>query len=326
MLNVNSLVTSFDVGKETITVLEGVSLQVNEGSTVGLVGESGSGKSVIALSILRLLANNGRVDSGDIYWNNRSVLNCSEKEMRSIRGGEIGLIFQNPLAALNPVFTIGQQFCETLRLHQQLSKDEAVQKTIEWLKKVNISDPENRIHDYPHQFSLGMCQRIMIALAACTEPHLLIADEPTASLDVTIQAQILALLNNIQSSTNMGILLISHDLGVIAQHCDYIYVMYLGKIVESGSPEQVFCSPKHPYTKALISSIPVPDPTIKHVPTLLKGDVPNLRDLPPGCRFHPRCPSVQPDCSLRQPKLEPIEGGEMACFYPNRVGLSENKN
>jgi len=282
------------------------------------VGESGSGKSVTAYSILGLLPSTGRVSGGEISWNGKSLLEMPEKELRQIRGSEIGLIFQNPLAALNPVFTIGNQLIETLCIHRSCSKDEARVRALDLLKKVNIPDPESRIDDYPHQFSLGMCQRIMIALVLAMKPKLLIADEPTASLDVTIQAQLLTLLNQLKDDENMSMLIISHDLGVVAQNCDEILVYYLGKIVEKGTPEQIFLNPQHPYTQALIAAIPSPDPRVKKKSALLVGDIPSPIYLPRGCRFHTRCPHAEEQCRVSEPELKESQVGSShysACFF-----------
>lgn len=317
MLKVKNLKTTFDVGDQVVTAVDDVSFEVPKGKIIGLVGESGSGKSVTALSILNLLAANGSVKSGEVIWNGQNLLSLNSKEKTKFRGNEIGLIFQNPLASLNPVFTVGNQLVETIVLHQKVTKDDAKKIAIDLLREVNIADPEQRFCDYPHQFSLGMCQRIMIALTLSMKPKLLIADEPTASLDVTIQAQILDLLHRLQKEYEMSILLISHDLGVIAQHCDYILVMYLGKIVEAGSPEAIFKKPLHPYTQALISAIPIPDPTQKKIPQLLKGDIPSPLNIPKGCRFHPRCPKVMPECKEKDPVFCKHGDSEVACWLYN---------
>ncbi len=321
LLEVKDLNAQFSVGKQTVTALDGISFDIQKNQTVGIVGESGSGKSVTALSIMGLLASNGKITQGQINYNGQNLVGLNQMYYRQIRGKEIGLIFQNPMAALNPVFTIGNQMIETIRLHTQKSKAEAQDYAISLLTAVGIPDPQTRLTQYPHQFSLGMCQRVMIALTLSMSPKLLIADEPTASLDVTIQAQILTLLAQLKKDTGMSMLIISHDLGVMAQHCDHILVMYLGKIVESGTPEDIFKRPKHPYTQALISSIPSTDPTKKHAPTLLKGDIPSPLHLPTGCRFHTRCPKAQPNCATTEPQLQQIESQKFACFYATLLPL-----
>ncbi len=315
MLNVRNLKTVFQVGNHTVTAVDGISFEIPERTVVGLVGESGSGKSVTSLSLLKLLANNGRIVSGSVEWKGQDILKLNDEELRKIRGCEIGFIFQNPQASLNPVFSIGNQLIETIQIHHHVSKQEAAQRTVALLKKVNIPDAETRMNDYPHQFSMGMCQRIMIAMTLAMQPELLIADEPTASLDVTIQAQILELLDELKTGYNMSVLLISHDLGIIAQHCDTILIMYLGRIVEKGTPEQIFENPLHPYTQALLSSIPVPDPKKKRRPIVLKGDIPSPMRLPTGCRFHPRCPKAFDKCPLVDPPLFKKEDQhEAACL------------
>ena len=258
MLEVKNLRTVFKNQDQDIVAVNDVSFTIPDNQMVGLVGESGSGKSITALSIINLLPPNGYITNGEINWNGQDLLSLTESEKRYIRGREIGLIFQNPLAALNPVFTIGNQMVETIKLHHGVATAEAKDLAIDFLKKVKIPDPHIRINHYPHQFSIGMCQRIMIALTLSMNPTLLIADEPTASLDVTIQAEILDLLNELRNEYKLSILFISHDLSVVAQHCDHILVMYLGNLVEEGNPDQIFKSPQDPYTQKLISSIPIP--------------------------------------------------------------------
>tara|TARA_A100001015_G_C15039600_1_gene738731 strand:+ start:1994 stop:2794 length:801 start_codon:yes stop_codon:yes gene_type:complete len=262
MLELINLKTEFLIGDRYMTAVNDVSLTVEKGKTVGLVGESGSGKSVTSLSTLRLLPNNARC-SGKILWKSQDLKTASESTMRAIRGREIAMIFQNPLAALNPVFTIANQMIETIMLHHPVTKEVAREKAIQLLDRVKIPNPKERINDYPHQFSLGMCQRIMIAITLAMKPDLIIADEPTASLDVTVQTQIMALLNELQEEHDMSMLLISHDLGVIAQNCDYIYIMYHGNIVEEGPTYDIFKHPKNAYTQALIAAIPSIEPPKK---------------------------------------------------------------
>lgn len=313
MLEVTGLTTEFINGNHRIRAVDGVSFQVREDEVIGLVGESGSGKSITALSAMNLVPGNAHV-SGSVKWNGDEVLTMSPGDHRRFLGREVGMIFQNPLASLNPVFTIGAQLIETIMLHQAVSKSEATHIAIELLSKVKIPDAKARMKDYPHQFSLGMCQRIMIALTMAMKPRLMIADEPTASLDVTIQAQVLALLNTLRAEYKMSILLISHDLGIISQFCDRILIMYLGRIVESGTPAQIFKTPQHPYTQALISAIPVPDPDFRMNPQLIAGDIPSPSCLPTGCRFHPRCPKAIDLCRSVDPQLAEYRDGHfVAC-------------
>jgi len=306
------------VGHDTVTAVDDVSFNVKNNQFVGVVGESGSGKSVTMLSIMDLLAHNGRIESGQVIWEGQDLLTLSTRERRQYMASDgvskMGLIFQNPMAALNPVFTVGNQMIETIQLHQKVDKDEARSIAIELLRQVNIPDPDARINAYSHELSLGMCQRVMVALTLAIQPRLLIADEPTASLDVTIQAQMIDLIQSIRASHQMSILMISHDLGLVAQHCDYIYVMYLGRIVESGTPNALFVSPKHPYTQALISSIPNPDPRVKTIPQLIQGDVPSPLNIPSGCRFHPRCPQAMPECSRVTPTMKTVDDRWVECL------------
>jgi len=315
ILNINSLTTTFTVGNDRLTAINNISFTIKKGEVVGLVGESGSGKSVTAYSIMRLLPANGQISSGNITYKNTSLTSLTEKEMRRFRGKEMGLIFQNAQAALNPVFTIGNQLMETIQIHQKMKKKAAYECAINWLKKVGISDPEKRMKQYPHECSLGMCQRIMIALTLSMEPSLLIADEPTASLDVTIQAQILSLLGQLKNELNMSVLMVSHNLGVIAQHCDRVIVMYCGRIVESGPTKELFSDPKHPYTKALLRSIPVANPNHKQIIEPLKGDVPSRINLPEGCPFHPRCPEAKDTCTKDIPPLKQLHQRTYECIH-----------
>jgi oligopeptide/dipeptide ABC transporter ATP-binding protein len=314
MLEVKDLKTVFDVGqKKIVTAVDGISFGIKDGDVVGLVGESGSGKSVTALSIMGLLASNARVESGEILWKGRDLLSLSQDDIRAVRGRDIGLIFQNPLAALNPVFTIGNQMVETIQHHFSYDYNKSKDLALEWLNRVNIPDPEARFNQYPHECSIGMCQRIMIALTLLIKPQLLIADEPTASLDVTIQAQILQLLADLKKELGMSVLLVSHDMGVVAQHCDRVMVMYLGQIVEEGPTDLIFSDPKHPYTKALIRAIPSPDPRKKQDFEPLMGDVPSPLNIPSGCRFHPRCKDRLDQCLVDVPDVTSIDGTQVSC-------------
>lgn len=313
MLNVKDLKVYFGEGEKAVKAVDGLSLDIQEGEIVGLVGESGCGKTVTSFSLLRLLPSTATV-SGEIVWNGKNIIGMNNKELRNLRGSEISMIFQNPVASLNPVYTVGKQVMDVLRLHRKLSKEEARKEAINLFKLVNIPDPHSRIDDYPHQFSGGMCQRIMISMAIAARPKLLIADEPTASLDVTIQAQIIELLRDLKTELGMSILMISHDLGVIANMCDRIAIMYLGRIVEIGSADDVFKRPAHPYTRALLDSIPVPDPDKKEL-QVLTGDIPSPIDLPRGCRFESRCKYRTEKCSTAYPEYTDIGKGHLAaCF------------
>lgn len=314
MLTVQNLSTEFTTDEGSLRAVDGISLAVNTGEFVGIVGESGSGKSVSAHSIMGLLPKTATC-KGSVKWADRELIGSSEPQWREIRGKEIGLIFQNAQAALNPVFTIGSQMIETIVLHHGGTKEVARERAIELLRQVNLTDPKARMDQYPHECSLGMCQRIMIAITLAMEPRLLIADEPTASLDVTVQAQIMRLIKALQTRLGMGVLMISHDLGLVAQTCDRVYIMYLGKIVESGTPEQLFRSPKHPYTQALIAAIPSADPGSKNDSVPLTGEVPSPFHLPKGCRFNTRCPHVMDQCRTDEPALKECGTGRFsACF------------
>lgn len=312
MLEVKELSVQFSHHTHIIKAVDGVSFNIAPKTIVGLVGESGSGKSMTAASLLNLLPANART-TGQVVWQGQNVLTMSSSELRHLRGGQIGLIFQNPLAALNPVFTIGNQLIETICLHHAVTKKEAQDMAIDLITKVQIPDAALRLNQYPHEFSLGMCQRLMIALTLAMRPKLLIADEPTASLDVTVQAQILELLHQLKEEFEMSILLISHDLGVIAQNCDEILVMYLGKIIEKGHPHDIFQNPLHPYTQALIAAIPSPFQK-RHVEArVLTGDIPSPLNLPTGCRFHPRCAQALELCKSQEPCLKPVQTREVSC-------------
>lgn len=314
MLKVQDLKTVFKKGSKELVAVDGISFEVPKNKIVGLVGESGSGKSITLCSILNLLPKNGRIENGSILWNDIDLTGLPEAQLRKIRGSEIALIFQNPLAALNPVYTIGNQLIETIRLHQKVSVEDARHIGINFLRRVHIPEPEERMNDYPHQFSMGMCQRAMIAITLAMKPKLLMADEPTASLDVTIQAQIIGLLKELQTELSMSILLVSHDLGVIAQSCDEICIMYLGSIVEKGTPKDIFGNPLHPYTQALIHAIPSPNPEEKQVMQVVKGEMPSPLNLPQGCRFHTRCPHVMEKCKTHNPPLVERSNRLTACY------------
>lgn len=324
VLEVKDLVVEFRTDRGTIKAVNGVNFDVFKGKTVGIVGESGSGKSVSALAIMGLIPNPpGRVASGQILFNGKSLVHMTPGDMRKIRGNKIAMIFQEPMTSLNPVFTIGNQIEEVIELHQpHLSKKEREAKAIDMLRLVGIPSPDKRVKEYPHQLSGGMRQRVMIAIALSCEPDILIADEPTTALDVTIQAQILELMKKLQKELGMGIILITHDLGVVAETCDTVAVMYCGQIVETADVKTLFNHPRHPYTKGLMDSIPSFDSTSGHKKDRLRtieGMVPSLFDLPPGCNFQDRCINVTEKCRGVQgePKLmEMNKDHYAACFNP----------
>jgi len=289
LLKIRDLSVAFEVDEGEVQALDGVSLEVAQGQTLGLVGESGCGKSVTALSVMRLLPKPmGKILSGSISFEGKDLLKLSPEEMREVRGNEIGMIFQEPMNALNPVKKIGAQLSEVYLLHQNLPKKEAWKKSVEMLDKVGIPSPETRVFEYPHQLSGGMRQRVVIAMALACKPKLIIADEPTTALDVTVQAQILELLNELQENLGSSVLLITHDLGVIAETCDEVCVMYAGRIVERACTRELFANPRHAYTQGLLSSIPRIDGIPKTKLVAIEGMVPSLSALKPGCRFAPR--------------------------------------
>jgi len=304
-------------GREQVAV-DGVSLTLGPGEVLGIVGESGCGKTLTALSILRLIPNPpGRIAGGQILFRGQDLAHASEKAMNQIRGKEISMIFQEPMTALNPVFKIGEQIGETMRVHDGLTRAQARSGALQMLERVGISNPAQRLGQYPHELSGGMRQRVMIAIALACRPQILIADEPTTALDVTIQAQILLLLRELQSELGMAVVLITHDLGVVAQVVDRVAVMYAGRIVEEGSATAVFERPSHPYTRLLLESIPTLDQQQDRLQTI-PGMVPSLSNLPTGCRFHPRCPDVRPACLAAAPaSFEVAPGHRAACIAVN---------
>jgi peptide/nickel transport system ATP-binding protein len=318
ILEVKSLETSFSTDRGVLKAVDEVSFDLYPGKTVGIVGESGCGKSVTSLSIMRLIPSPpGKITGGEILYKGKSLLGLSMEQMRKIRGNEISMIFQEPMTSLNPVFTIGNQLIEAILLHQDLSKGEAINKAIEMLKLVGIPAPDKRIHDYPHQLSGGMRQRVMIAMALSCNPQILIADEPTTALDVTIQAQILDLLRDLQQKVGMAIMLITHDLGVVAEMAHEVVVMYAGRVVERALVNDLFDHPMHPYTKGLLNSIPIlnRDPTGKIKKSRLEpipGIVPSLLDLPVGCRFQERCKYVEDACRAKEPELRTVAPGRQS--------------
>jgi oligopeptide/dipeptide ABC transporter ATP-binding protein len=324
VLEVKDLVVEFRTDRGTVKAVNGVNFDVYKGKTVGIVGESGSGKSVSALAIMGLIPNPpGRVAGGDIKFNGKSLLGLEASEMRKIRGNKIAMIFQEPMTSLNPVYTIGNQIEEVVELHQpHLSKAERAAKAVDMLRLVGIPSPEKRVKEYPHQLSGGMRQRVMIAIALSCEPDILIADEPTTALDVTIQAQILELMKKLQKELGMGIILITHDLGVVAETCDDVAVMYCGQIVERADVKTLFSHPQHPYTKGLMESIPSFDSTKsekKERLQTIEGMVPSLFNLPDGCNFQARCSKVTEACKGKngEPSLREIGSGHsVSCFNP----------
>ncbi|MFQ6617391.1 MAG: ABC transporter ATP-binding protein [Fidelibacterota bacterium] len=304
LLQVRNLSTHFFTAEAISRAVDGISFHIYDGETLGLVGESGCGKSVSCLSIMRLIPQPpGRIVGGEILFRGVDLLKIKEDEMRKIRGNEISMIFQEPMTSLNPVFTCGDQIQEAIELHQKLKKKEAREKTIEMLKLVKIPGPEQRYREYPHQLSGGMRQRVMIAMALSCSPSLLIADEPTTALDVTVQAQILDLIGDLQKRFNMAVIIITHDFGVIAEIADRVEVMYAGKIVESASVSEIFNDPLHPYTLGLLNSIPKLAEKVKRLP-VIEGNVPNPAEYPSGCRFHPRCYMRIRECSEVEPPFE----------------------
>ncbi len=315
LLSVESLVTSFRTERAVIRAVDGISFSVKRGETIGLVGESGCGKSVTSLSILRLIQTPpGRIESGRIVFGGQDLLALGDDGMRGIRGNRISMIFQEPMTSLNPVFTVGDQIGEVFRIHQGLGRKAARAKAIEMLKLVRIPAPESRVDEYPHQLSGGMRQRVMIAMALACRPELLIADEPTTALDVTIQAQILDLMAKLQAELNMAILLITHDLGVVAEVCRYVIVMYAGRIAEEGPVSAIFREARHPYTAGLMRSIPRLGRKTEYLPTI-EGTVPSLAALPKGCRFQTRCPHAFDRCRQEEPPLIAVgEGHRAACW------------
>ena len=314
LLRIEDLHTQFHVHGGTVKAVDGVNLSIPPKATVGLVGESGSGKSITALSIMRLLEKNGRITAGHVWFRDRDLVALTEEEMRDVRGNDVSMIFQEPMTALNPVYTCGDQIAEAVRLHQKVEPKAAFDRAIEVLRLVGISDPKRRAKQYPHELSGGMRQRVMIAMALSTNPELLIADEPTTALDVTIQAQILRLMRNLKGEFGSAILLITHDLGVVAEMCDSVAVMYAGRIVEHASTTELFTNPKHPYTQGLLASIPRLGKKQDRL-HVITGSVPNPLALPPGCAFRPRCPVKAPRSESEIPALKAV-GAEhlVACW------------
>jgi peptide/nickel transport system ATP-binding protein len=319
LLDVKGLKTHFFTDEGVVRAVDGIDFHINKGETVGVVGESGCGKSVTALSVMRLIPTPpGRIVEGQINYEGRNLLDLTPSAMRKIRGKEISMIFQEPMTSLNPVFTVGEQIAEALRLHEGLGRRDAMDKTVEMLRLVHIPNAERRVKEYPHQLSGGMRQRVMIAMALSCSPKLLIADEPTTALDVTIQAQILDLLNELKAELHMAVMLITHDMGVIAETAQRVIVMYAAQVVEEATVEELFKEPLHPYTQGLLRSIPRIDTAAIEKPRLatIPGTVPTLRgQAKPGCRFAPRCQFAKPAHFENDPVIKEIRPGHrVACF------------
>jgi oligopeptide/dipeptide ABC transporter ATP-binding protein len=315
LLRVENLRTWFDSDRGPIRAVDGVDFELEAGRTLGLVGESGSGKSVTALSVMRLVDETGHIaDDSRVFFDGRDLTRLGERQMEQVRGNDISMIFQEPMTSLNPVFTVSEQIAEALRHHERLGAKEAQARAVEMLDLVGIPEAARRAKDYPHQMSGGMRQRVMIAIALACDPKLLIADEPTTALDVTIQAQILELMSELRERLGMSILLITHDLGVVAEMCDDVAVMYGGRVVERGPAEDVFTSPQHPYTEALLQSIPLLGMTQAEPLRVIRGTVPSPLDWPPGCRFQPRCDYAFDRCVEEHPPLLRVARQQSACW------------
>ncbi|GGG03621.1 peptide ABC transporter ATP-binding protein [Paenibacillus abyssi] len=327
VLEIRDLRTSYFTEGGEVKAVDGISLNVPKGKTLGIVGESGSGKSIMALSILRLIFNPGRIVAGELLYNGADLLKKSEKQMRSIRGNNISMIFQEPMTSLNPVYTVGEQIAEVYQIHENMNKKQAMSKAVDMLRLVGIPSPEKRVHQYPFELSGGMRQRIMIAIALACNPDVLIADEPTTALDVTIQAQILELIKDLQQKLHMSVIIITHDLGVVAETCDDVAVMYCGKVVEYADVRTLFTAPKHPYTVGLLNSLPRHD-VDKEELEAIKGSVPSPFELPEGCRFAPRCPHAAKICFEQLPELNKLEDrSQVRCWiYTDKWGQQPEVN
>ncbi|GFR36090.1 ABC transporter ATP-binding protein [Thermobrachium celere] len=319
LLEIKNLRTSFFTHVGEVQAVRGVSFHLDKGEALGIVGESGSGKSITMMSVMRLLADNGKIVEGEILFEGRDLAKLSENEMQKIRGNEIGMIFQDPMTSLNPVLTIGDQLMEPLIKHKKMTKEKAFERAVHMLELVGIPSPKSRMSQYPHEFSGGMRQRVMIAMALACEPKLLIADEPTTALDVTIQAQILELMKELKQKINTSIILITHDLGVVADLCSRINVMYGGLIAETGSTRDIFYNPKHPYTWGLLNSVPNPKNLVKERLKPIDGQPPDLLKPPAGCPFAPRCQYAMRICMTHRPPLFEVgEGHKAACWLNHK--------
>ena len=325
IFQIRGLKTQFFTSKGIVPAVDGVDITVKKGEAVGLVGESGCGKSMTAMSTMQLLQYPGRVVAGEILLDGENLLEKTKKEMDEIRGNRITMIFQEPMTSLNPVYTIGKQVSEAILIHENVSKEEAKQRTIDIFRKVGIPEPEKRYNVFPHQLSGGLRQRVMIGMAMVCNPQLMIADEPTTALDVTIEAQILYLMKQLQKEQGTAVVMITHNLGVVAESCDYVYVMYAGKIMEVAPVRELFRDPKHPYTFGLMNSIPKMTEVKEHLYTI-KGLVPNLLHLPQGCRFCPRCEKAMKVCTMYEPDLyETEDGHKVRCFLYNKEVMNSGK-
>jgi len=321
LIEVKKLVTQFSGKNGTVTAVDGVSFHIKKGETLGIVGESGCGKSVTSMSILRLIpAQSGKIASGEILFEGRDLTKLSEKEIRQIRGNEIAMIFQDSMTGLNPVMTIGKQLVETITAHSKMDKKDAWDRAEEMLKKVGIPSPAQRLKEYPHQLSGGMRQRVMIAMALSCNASLFIADEPTTALDVTIQAQILELMRELKEKENKSIMLITHDMGVVAEMADDVMVMYAGKEMEYADVRSIFKNPLHPYTQGLLKSIPRLDQDSSEKLFNIKGSVPDLSEMPKGCRFCTRCDEAREKCFEQEPGLVEIDGHKVRCWKYDAEG------
>ena len=318
LLEVKDLYTYFLTESGIVEALDGVSFDVNEGEPVGIVGESGCGKSVTAKSVLRILPKNGRIMGGEILYRGNNLLDLNNDQMNKVRGAHIALIMQDPLSALNPVISIDDQMTEVIKLHRDVENDEALEIAIKALEEVSIPEPETRIFSYPHEFSGGMRQRILVARALSLEPSLLFADEPTTALDVTIQAQVVDLVKKLQHEKNLGLAWITHNLGLISEMTERVHVFYGGRVVETAKTSTLFKNPQHPYTRALLSSIPSFSADKGRL-DVIPGTVPQLINPPKGCRFHPRCPWATQECKSRPPLVEVEKGHFSACFHFDKL-------
>jgi oligopeptide/dipeptide ABC transporter ATP-binding protein len=330
LLSVRNLVTSFPANAGALRAVDGVSFDIPRASTVALVGESGSGKTVTALSIMRLVPPPGKIEGGEITFGGQNLVGLSERAMRSLRGRKISMVFQEPMTSLNPVYTVGSQIAEVVKVHQNASGARARDRAVEMLKLVGIASPETRVDSYPHQLSGGMRQRVMIAMALACEPELLIADEPTTALDVTVQAQILDLLRKLQDKLHMSVILITHDLGVVAEVAQHMIVMYAGRVVEQGPVRELFGAPKHPYTDGLLKTLPPVGISRARgsagrparLPAI-QGAPPDLSNPPMGCKFESRCRYAEERCKSEEPSLAPVSAERSSrCFFIDRVGTT----